>query len=96
MSKTKDFIIDTQQQKNEESDFSYQEEKALEKMVQHIPTVAEVTKKFGTFENYIKALAMYTHPRHNEAMSIRNQRVQPKNEYYDKEDTYQILLDERD
>ena len=63
-----------------EQEWNEKETERLEALIQDIPTVAQVTKQFGTFENYLKALAMYHHPRHNEAMKVRNARCVPRYE----------------
>ncbi len=39
----------------------------------------EVIEKFGTFEEYLKALKNMPHPRHKEAMEIRAERMKKEN-----------------
>jgi hypothetical protein len=46
----------------------------------------EVTYLFGTYQHYLKALIQYSHPRHNEAMSIRNKRYRDMTPYIEDND----------
>ncbi len=54
------------------------EEERLDVMVQELPSKEQVADRFGSFNEYLKALVKYKHPRHNEAMEIRNLRCLPR------------------
>ena len=84
-----DELVDVEAQ---EIEFNEKEKEYLDSLVSKIPTIQSIVEQFGSFEEYLTAMSHYNHPRHKEAMAIRELRVKPRKLYWDNEDTNEILL----
>lgn len=67
MSKINEALIDQKHSDNEQLDYLYQEQQAMDKKEYFYP--------FATHREYLHALIRYSHPMHNTAMAIRNKRM---------------------
>lgn len=90
MSKLKDSYIDEEPYGLSDYEMSVLDEKYLKEIIGikfgGKPTRSQISAYFGSFDEYLRALHNISHKRHNEALIVRDLRVDEKKYYCSRQD----------